>query len=79
MKSLSHIKALYAQEKHFKSWEHFCSMANDAMFIQAIDDVARLLVDAHIGDFVLVQKKNSTNTTLSKRNKRSRKAYRAGF
>jgi len=42
MKSLNLIKDLYALEKNFKSWDHFCQVANDGMFIRAVDDIAAL-------------------------------------
>ncbi len=40
MKSLDEIKQEYATRHHFSSWNHFCQVANDKRFIQAIDDIA---------------------------------------
>lgn len=40
MKSLEQIKEAYALGRKFKSWDHFCFVANDNMFIQAIDEIA---------------------------------------
>lgn len=79
MKSLSHIKTCYAQEKHFRSWEHFCSVANDAMFIRAIDDVAALFAQAEIDNIAPFVKKIYVNATPSKRNKRGRRALSTRF
>lgn len=42
MKTLQIIKDEYAADRRFKSWEHFCLVANDNMFIQAIDEIAEL-------------------------------------
>jgi hypothetical protein len=74
MKSLSYIKAVYAQEKHFKSWEHFCSVANDAMFIRAIDDVAQLFGASQKGGAASAKRKISFRTAAYKKNKHVRKA-----
>jgi hypothetical protein len=79
MKSLSHIKAIYAQEKHFKSWEHFCLVANDELFIRAIDDIAQLYADSQSNTVSLLPKKIYLNPPSSKRNKRSRNPFTVGF
>lgn len=42
MKSLEQIKNEYAQSKKFKSWENFCFVANDNMFVRAVDEIASL-------------------------------------
>lgn len=79
MKSLSHIKAIYAQEKHFKSWEHFCLVANDDMFIRAIDDIAQLYADSQSNVVSFLPKKIYQNTSSSKRNKHGRSPFTVGF
>ncbi|WP_118976906.1 hypothetical protein [Taibaiella koreensis] len=45
MKSLEQIKQEYALSKRFKSWENFCSVANDNMFVRAIDEIATLYAE----------------------------------
>jgi len=45
MKSLNQIKKEYAIGKKFKSWEDFCSMANDSMFAAAVDEIAALYAE----------------------------------
>lgn len=40
MKSLEQIKNEYAASKNFKSWENFCLVANDGMFVKAVDEIA---------------------------------------
>ncbi|MFA6057722.1 MAG: hypothetical protein WC756_05965 [Taibaiella sp.] len=42
MKSLDQIKNEYALSKKFKSWENFCLVANDNMFVRAVDEIATL-------------------------------------
>ena len=42
MKSLEQIKNEYALSKKFKSWENFCFVANDNMFVRAVDEIATL-------------------------------------
>ena len=42
MKSLDQIKNEYAQSKKFASWETFCLVANDNMFVRAVDEIANL-------------------------------------
>ena len=42
MKSLDQIKNEYAQSKKFASWENFCLVANDNMFVRAVDEIANL-------------------------------------
>jgi|GEM_PF-973202 len=45
MKSLEQIKHDYALGKKFNSWDHFCFLANDNMFIQAVDEIARIYAE----------------------------------
>ena len=45
MKSLDQIKNEYAVSKKFKSWENFCFVANDNMFVRAVDEVATLYAE----------------------------------
>ncbi len=42
MKSLEQIKNEYAINRKFKSWENFCLVANDNMFVRAVDEIATL-------------------------------------
>jgi hypothetical protein len=42
MKSLEQIKNEYALSRKFKSWENFCLVANDNMFVRAVDEIATL-------------------------------------
>jgi hypothetical protein len=42
MKSLEQIKNEYALSKKLKSWENFCLVANDNMFVRAVDEIATL-------------------------------------
>ncbi len=41
MKSLDEIKNDFARLKGHKSWERFCFLANDNMFVQAVDEIAK--------------------------------------
>ncbi|PSK92121.1 hypothetical protein [Taibaiella chishuiensis] len=41
MKSLDEIKNDFARLKGHKSWERFCFLANDNMFAQAVDEIAK--------------------------------------
>ena len=41
MKSLDEIKNDFARLKGHKSWEKFCFLANDNMFVQAVDEIAK--------------------------------------
>ena len=79
MKSLSQVKTQYAEERRFKSWEHFCSVANDDMFIRAIDDVAQLFAQALLNETKPQAPKVQLNFATSKRNKRGRNPFIAGF
>jgi hypothetical protein len=79
MKSLSQIKAIYAQEKHFKTWEHFCLVANDAMFIRAVDEIAQLFAESQVQNILIPVKKMHSNPGISKRNKTFRAPYSVGF
>jgi hypothetical protein len=45
MKSLEQIKNEYALSKKFKSWENFCFVANDNMFVRAVDEIATLYAE----------------------------------
>lgn len=45
MKSLEQIKNEYAVSKKFKSWENFCLVANDNMFVRAVDEIATLYAE----------------------------------
>ena len=45
MKSLNDIKNEYAKSKKTKSWEDFCFVANDNMFVRAVDEVATLYAE----------------------------------
>lgn len=45
MKSLEQIKHEYAVSKQFKSWENFCFVANDHMFVRAVDEIATLYAE----------------------------------
>ncbi len=42
MKSLEQIKNEYAVSKKLKSWENFCLVANDSMFVKAVDEIAAM-------------------------------------
>ena len=59
MKTLQIIKDEYAKNKHLKNWEHFCLVANDNMFIQAVDDIAELFTKSRF-----VEKINFTNSKM---------------
>lgn len=41
MKPLDEIKDDFARLKGHKSWERFCFLANDNMFAQAVDEIAK--------------------------------------
>jgi len=45
MKSLDQIKNEYALSQKCKSWENFCLVANDNMFVQAVDEIAILYAE----------------------------------
>lgn len=45
MKSLEQIKNEYAVSKKFKSWENFCLVANDGMFVKAVDEIAAIYAE----------------------------------
>ena len=45
MKSLEQIKNEYAISKKFKNWENFCLVANDNMFVRAVDEIATLYAE----------------------------------
>lgn len=45
MKSLDQIKHEYAVNKKFKNWENFCFVANDNMFVRAVDEIATLYAE----------------------------------
>lgn len=45
MKSLEQIKHEYALSKRFKNWESFCFVANDNMFVRAVDEIATLYAE----------------------------------
>jgi hypothetical protein len=45
MKSLDQIKNEYAVSKKFKNWENFCFVANDNMFVRAVDEIATLYAE----------------------------------
>jgi hypothetical protein len=45
MKSLEEIKNEYALSKKCSSWENFCFVANDNMFVRAVDEIATLYAD----------------------------------
>lgn len=45
MKSLEQIKNEYAWSKKFKNWENFCFVANDNMFVRAVDEIATLYAE----------------------------------
>jgi len=78
MNSLNHIKAAYAQEKHFKSWEDFCLMANDDMFIQAVDTIAVLFAEAQVSNVLKPAKRNNLVPMYAKR-KSMKSPYSVGF
>ncbi len=75
MKSLSHIKAAYAQERNFHSWEHFCLVANDDMFIQAVDAIAVLFAEAQVSNVLKPAKRNNLIPMYSKRSKNLKMLY----
>ena len=79
MKSLSHIKTAYAQEKHFKSWEHFCLVANDDMFITAIDAIAVLFAESQVSNVLKPVKRNNLIPMYSKRNRSLKSPYSMTF
>lgn len=45
MKSLEQIKNEYALSKKCKNWENFCFVANDNMFVRAVDEIATLYAE----------------------------------
>jgi hypothetical protein len=45
MKSLEQIKNEYAISRKFKSWDNFCFVANDNMFVRAVDEIATLYAE----------------------------------
>ena len=61
MKSLEQIKNEYAQSKKFKSWENFCFVANDNMFVRAVDEIANLYA-AYRTKFILNRSFNQEPT-----------------
>ncbi|KAA5534941.1 hypothetical protein F0919_10100 [Taibaiella lutea] len=79
MKSLNHIKATYAQERNFHSWEHFCLVANDDMFIQAVDTIALLFAEAQVSNVLKPAKRNNLVPMYMKRNKSFKSAYSVSF
>lgn len=79
MKSLNHIKATYAQERKFHSWEHFCLVANDDMFIQAVDTIAVLFAEAQVSNVLKPVKRNNLIPMYSKRSKNFKVSYPVSF
>jgi hypothetical protein len=79
MKLLSDIKAAYAQERKFHSWEHFCLVANDDMFIQAIDAIAILFAEAQVSNVLKPVKRNNLIPMYSKRSRSLKTSYSATF
>lgn len=45
MKSLEQIKNEYALSKKCSNWENFCLIANDNMFVRAVDEIATLYAE----------------------------------
>lgn len=59
MKPLEQIKNEYALNKKFKSWENFCFMANDNMFVRAVDEIAMLYAE-YCSRFILSSRQRIT-------------------
>jgi hypothetical protein len=69
MKSLDQIKNEYAVSKKFKNWENFCLVANDNMFVRAVDEIATLYAEYRTRftqSAQLIAKSLHTNELLTK-------------